>query len=65
MKGGRNRVTSEAGTPMIATESTANTTIRITGRTKRGCLVSAGALVPRLGERDIGIHDSRLGGAIH
>src|SRR5258708_16073698 len=65
MKGGRNRVTREAGTPMTATESTANTTIRISGRTKRGRLVSTGGLVPRLGERDVGIHDSRLGGAIH
>src|ERR1700674_4082697 len=65
MKGGRNRVTSEAGMAMTATESTANTTIRIPGRTKRGRLVSTGLLMPRLGERDIGIHHSGLGGAIH
>jgi len=60
MKGGRNRASIEAGAAMIATVSTAKHDDQQNYReTKLGRLVSTG-LAPRLGERDIGIHDSGL-----
>src|SRR5450631_719206 len=64
-EGGRNRCTIDAGNAMTTTVSTASAQIRTKGRRKREPVAATGGLVPCLGKRDIGIHQSRPRSAIH